>query len=384
MKKITLSGIVGWDFTGESIRRELDDAAGGDVELLISSPGGYVSDCLEIANLVRSYPGRVTARLVGFAMSAASYIPLFADHVIAEDNAVYMMHNVQGGVWGDHNAILKYGNLTRDLSAMMAKQYVRFTGKDQVEIAALLDAESYFCGQAIIDAGFAHELAESTGDDDETSAMAVARTTFAATASRLAADITATAADLTRAVSMAPSFTTQEKNPKKPTQPTNRATAPVKQPPSQEKTMDLKTLKEKHQDLVAAITDEVTASMTATHTEQLTAARTEATAAGAEQERLRIADVRAQLIPGHESLVETMAADGKSTGADAAKAIVAAEKALRAQVADGLTNSANPVVPPAVPPAGDVTTMSRMAFTNLDTKAQREFIGNGGIVTDQK
>lgn len=48
---------------------------------------------------------------------------------------------------------------------------------------------------------------------------------------------------------------------------------------------------------------------------------------GAEAERARIAQVRAQLVPGHEALIDKLAADGKSTGGDAAMAILAAQKA---------------------------------------------------------
>ena len=371
MKIITLSGIVGWDIIPENIRQELANAGGDPVELVINSPGGLVSDCLEIANLIRNYPGEVTARLSGFAMSAASYIPLFANKVIAEDNAVYMIHNVHGGVWGDHNYILKYGNVTRDLSKMMARQYVRFTGKDEADIGAMMDEETYFYGQGIVDAGFAHEVAATDSADDQDSAVAVAKTTFAAAAGRLAADIKATAADLNRAVALAPSFTST---------PTNRATAPAKQPSPEEITMDLKTLRDKHPDLVAAITDEATAALKITIGEQVA----NALADGAEQERQRIADVRAQLIPGHEELVEAMAADGKSTGADAAKAIVAAEKALRNKAADDLQNGANKVVPPAKPPENKANEITRADFDKLGQKAQAEFLEKGGTIKDTK
>ena len=371
MKQITLSGIIGWDVTADDIRTGLANAGGDDIELLVSSPGGFVSQCLEIANLIRNYTGQVTARLSGFAMSAASYIPLFANKVVAEDNAVYMIHNVHGGVWGDHNYILKYGNVTRDLSLMMAKQYVNFSGTDQAEITTMMDEETYFYGQGIVDAGFAHELAATGSDGDQSSALAVAKTTFAATAGRLAADVKATADDLTRAVALAPQFTAL---------PTNRATAPATKPSPKEPMMDLKTLEEKYPDLVAAITDRATAKANTEMAAKVAAAKEE----GAKEEAQRIADVRAQLIPGHEKLIETMAADGKSSGADAAMAIVAAEKALRQSAANNIQNSANNPVPSAAPPAGDKTQMTRKDFNQLTANAQAEFCAKGGTIIDQQ
>jgi len=50
---------------------------------------------------------------------------------------------------------------------------------------------------------------------------------------------------------------------------------------------------------------------------------------GAAAERDRIAAVRAQTLPGHEALVDKLAADGQTTGPQAAAAVLAAERNLR-------------------------------------------------------
>lgn len=73
-------------------------------------------------------------------------------------------------------------------------------------------------------------------------------------------------------------------------------------------TMDLKTLAEQHPELLANI-------------------QAEARAAGAKAEQERVAAVRAQSMPGHEALIEKLAADGKTTGPEAAMAVLAAERA---------------------------------------------------------
>lgn len=52
-------------------------------------------------------------------------------------------------------------------------------------------------------------------------------------------------------------------------------------------------------------------------------------ALGATAERNRQAEVRAQLLPGHEALIEKLAGDGMTTGAQAAMAVLAAENTLR-------------------------------------------------------
>lgn len=102
--------------------------------------------------------------------------------------------------------------------------------------------------------------------------------------------------------------------------------------------MDLEKLKKDHPDLVKAITEEALAGREA----ELAQAKQE----GAEAERGRIQSVRMQLVPGHEALIESMAFDGKSTGADAALAIVAAEQQIRANAAESFKKEAPAVVPP--------------------------------------
>jgi len=67
--------------------------------------------------------------------------------------------------------------------------------------------------------------------------------------------------------------------------------------------MDLATLNKDHPELAAALRAE-----------------------GAAAERERIAAVRAQSLPGHEDLIEQLAADGKTTGPEAAVAVLNAER----------------------------------------------------------
>ena len=63
-------------------------------------------------------------------------------------------------------------------------------------------------------------------------------------------------------------------------------------------------------------------------------------AEGATAETKRAAEVRAAGLPGHEALIERLAADGKTTGAQAALAVVAAEQANRAAQATARTADA--------------------------------------------
>ncbi len=369
MKNYTLSGIVGWDFYPAELRDFLADANGDDVEISISSPGGFVSDALEIFNLLRNYPGKVTAVLSGYAMSAASYIPLAADEIVAEDNVVYMIHNVQGGVYGDHNAILKYGNHIAALSTMMAAAYERHTGSD--DIRRQMDEETYYYGQEIVDAGFAHSLRVTESHDDEQNYVAFAREAFMACSAKLTENMQAAADDIVKAAALAEVGEDTA----------NRAMAPKQY---KEQIMDLATLKNDHPDLVGALSEELMAGLTRETLAQTNPALAdELIQAGVAQEMERAVDVRAQLIPGHEALIEQMAADGQSTGADAAKAIVAAEKEVRASAQAAIMSETNqPVAAAETSETEEKQQMKRADFNGLSAAAQRQFVKDGGSVVD--
>jgi ATP-dependent protease ClpP protease subunit len=366
MKQITISGIIGWDATAANLRDELKAAGGGPVELVISSPGGFVGEGLEMFNMVRNYKGQTTARLSGYAMSMASYIPLAADRIVAEDNAIYMIHNVRGGVWGDHNDILNFGESTKGMSRLIARAYAKKTGKSAEEIAEMMDKETYLFGEDIVDAGFADEVVEAAEkDDDDEAAALMAKMAFDDCMNRMAADVAAVKADLTKAAALAGRLTTKPRAQAKPS-PADKGA----------KDMTLEQMRAEHPELVAAIEAEARAGM---HTaEELDSARSE----GAAAENQRINDVRAQLIPGHEALIEQLAADGKTTGAQAAMAIIAAEKSQRIAAAAAIDEEAPAAVPAVAAEAATGKTMKRKDFDALSQDKRRAFLADGGKITD--
>lgn len=76
-------------------------------------------------------------------------------------------------------------------------------------------------------------------------------------------------------------------------------------------------------------------------------------AEGAQGERDRISAVREQGLSGHEALIERLAMDGKTTGPEAAAAVLAAERQARAAAAAAHANDAPPAVPASAAPANE-------------------------------
>lgn len=107
-----------------------------------------------------------------------------------------------------------------------------------------------------------------------------------------------------------------------------------------------------------------------------TAATQPAVDAAVLAERQRIMAVEAQLIPGHEALILSLKFDGKSTGGDAAQAVLLAERTLRGIHAKNLADDApNPLnlAPPANKKEADGKPLSR---ADLHAKAMLHMKAN--------
>lgn len=171
---ISISGVIGWEVIPKDIRDALDEAGDADIEVQISSPGGYVFDGLEIYNLLRNYKGYVTTRLMGLAASMASYIAMVGDFVIAEDNSVFMLHNVSGLALGDHKTMRKTANIIEGLRNMLAEKYAEKSGQSLTEVKELMDDTTFLFGDEILKAGFVDEVAKTKKTKDKGSAVASA------------------------------------------------------------------------------------------------------------------------------------------------------------------------------------------------------------------
>lgn len=68
------------------------------------------------------------------------------------------------------------------------------------------------------------------------------------------------------------------------------------------------------------------ASLEQDHAPLFAQLKAEFTALGAQQERERIAGVRAQCLPGHEALIDKLAMDGKTSPGEAAMAVNASQR----------------------------------------------------------
>jgi ATP-dependent protease ClpP protease subunit len=175
-KIINITGEIGWAIDAWDLKWALADASGEDVKVVINSPGGLVFEGLQMFNLLKNYEGAVHTHISGVAASMASYLALAGEKRTAEDNSVFMIHNARTSSRGDQNALRKTADVLEGLSDILARKYVEVTGKSIEDIKGLMDAESYFFGSEIMEAGFVNEISGGDGTDtDKKAVMASAK-----------------------------------------------------------------------------------------------------------------------------------------------------------------------------------------------------------------
>lgn len=179
MKKISISGIIGWDVYADSIRAEISNASENEeLQIEINSPGGSVFEGMEIANMIRQHKGETTAIISGLAASMGSYIAISADKTKAYEDSVYMIHNASVFAGGDHRDLRKAADVVEALSKMLSKSYAKKTGIEKAEILEMMNEETWLFGEEIKESGFVDEIIESESKDDKEDAVAFQRLVF--------------------------------------------------------------------------------------------------------------------------------------------------------------------------------------------------------------
>jgi ATP-dependent protease ClpP protease subunit len=131
------------------------------INLRINSPGGDVFAAQAICTALKQHKAKVIAHIDGVAASAATSIACACDEVVMADGAMYMIHNAWTIALGDRNDFMETAALLEKIDGSLADVYAARTGKKKDEIAALMDAETWFTADEAIAIGLADRKADA-------------------------------------------------------------------------------------------------------------------------------------------------------------------------------------------------------------------------------
>jgi ATP-dependent protease ClpP protease subunit len=136
-------------------------AQAGDAKTLnvyINSPGGDVFEGRAIMAALGRFQGKTVAHIDSLCASAATSIALACNEVRMADGAFFMIHNASGMVWGDKSAMRETADLLERVEGSIVNDYTAKTGKDEEQVRAWMDAETWFTAAEAKAEGFVDSI----------------------------------------------------------------------------------------------------------------------------------------------------------------------------------------------------------------------------------
>jgi ATP-dependent Clp protease protease subunit len=174
--EILIYGDIGggwWDegITGESITTQIADLDVDTINVRINSGGGLVFEGLAIYQALARHSSKIIVHIDSIAASIASVIAMAGDEIRISEGANLMIHKPWSGMWGDADAFRKEADVLDQLQAGLINIYEARTGAKRADLEAWVNAETWFLGQAAVDAGFADTMVQAKKKKAAASAM---------------------------------------------------------------------------------------------------------------------------------------------------------------------------------------------------------------------
>ena len=178
--RIEIDGTIGgfnWEDwkrknTGTDIRKQLKEISAlkvDEIEVLITSLGGYVDEALQIHDALKAHPAKITTIVQGFCASAATVIACAGDTRIISPNALYLIHKCMSSMWdANENALEAELDDQRTINGTILNIYKRVLKKDEADLLALFDANNgkgkWITAEDALAFGFATDIQEFDND----------------------------------------------------------------------------------------------------------------------------------------------------------------------------------------------------------------------------
>ena len=143
--------------TPNSFRNELKKYSGKDITVWIDSCGGSVFAGAGIYNALKEHKGKVTVKIDGKAISAASVIAMAGDEILMSPVGVMMIHDPLAGLDGYFNSIdlRKNADVLDEIKETIMNAYELKTGMKRNQLSDFMLQETWMSAKKAVEMGFA-------------------------------------------------------------------------------------------------------------------------------------------------------------------------------------------------------------------------------------
>lgn len=161
-----------------AFRQELKEHAGKNITVWIDSYGGSVMAGTGIYNALKEHKGKVTVKIDGKAMSAASVIAMAGDQILMSPGSLLMIHNPWTGVSGEAKDMRHTADVLDEVKEAIINAYQLKTKRSRNKISEMMDNETWMSARTAIAEGFADAMLYVENKEAEPAAMNFNRLAF--------------------------------------------------------------------------------------------------------------------------------------------------------------------------------------------------------------
>lgn len=132
-----------------------------NITLRINSVGGDVFEAQAMYSYLKSHPANITVRIDGLAASAASVVAMAGNKIIMPSNALMMIHNPAGGVYGEAEEMRDTAEILDKIRDTIANVYIARTGLDREKVISMMNDETWLSANEAHELKFCDEVEES-------------------------------------------------------------------------------------------------------------------------------------------------------------------------------------------------------------------------------
>jgi ATP-dependent protease ClpP protease subunit len=143
------NGVIGYQYPAD-VKAQLDALKGKPIDVHIASDGGNVAAGVAIYNMLVNHDAPVTVYIDSWAASIASVIAFAGNKIVMPSNTFLMIHNPQGGAFGESDYLRSVADYLDKLRNMIADTYAKRAKDADVEkIKAYMDAETWWTAKEV-------------------------------------------------------------------------------------------------------------------------------------------------------------------------------------------------------------------------------------------
>ena len=163
-KTIEILGDIGAGWFDEGITaKSISDQLVGvedEINLVVGSLGGDVSDALGIYAMLRSHKGGVSGKIIGMTASSGTIAAMAVDKgkLSMDSTALFLIHNASTATWGNASAMEKTAEDLRKIDQQIAGIYANRTGHTPEEMLDLMKQERWLNATEALEWGFVDSI----------------------------------------------------------------------------------------------------------------------------------------------------------------------------------------------------------------------------------